>query len=116
MIIRQMKAMGHDTDGVWSKRAIYEIAEVFNSRADELKGYYSAYGRSVWDAILTADLWVEPPGNPSGHELWVEEFCHERKKHPEHELKSLAQYLELPLKRLTHYELFVSNKFHRLHT
>lgn len=109
MIIRQMKAMGHDTDGVWSKRAIYEIAEVFNSRADELKGYYSAYGRSVWDAILTADLWVEPPGNPSGHELWVEEFCHERKKHPEHELKSLAQYLELPLKRLTHYELFLKH-------
>lgn len=117
MIIRQMKTMGHDTDGVWSKRAIYEIAKVFKNHSNELRDYYSAYGRGVWDAILTADLWVEPPGNPSGHELWVEEFCHERKKHPEHELKSLAQYLELPLKRLNHYELFVGNKsFHILHT
>ncbi|OXG25417.1 hypothetical protein C367_03239 [Cryptococcus neoformans Ze90-1] len=109
MIIRQMKTMGHDTDGVWSKRAIYEIAKVFNNHSNELRDYYSAYGRGVWDAILTADLWVEPPGNPSGHELWVEEFCHECKKHPEHELKSLAQYLELPLKRLNHYELFLKH-------
>ncbi|KIR99415.1 hypothetical protein L804_03043 [Cryptococcus deuterogattii 2001/935-1] len=109
MIIRQMKAMGHDTDGVWSKRATYEIAEVFNSRANELRDYYIAYGRGVWDAILTTDLWVEPPGNPSGHELWVEEFCHERKKNPEHELGSLAQYLEHPLKHLNHYELFLKH-------
>ncbi|WVQ75137.1 hypothetical protein IAR50_004746 [Cryptococcus sp. DSM 104548] len=106
-IVRQMTAMGHDLDGKWSLRAAYEVAKVFNSRAAQMGKFYKAYGKRLCQSLLIAEMWESPQGEPGDRERWVEEFLMKCRAHKEHHLRGLSQYLEVPLQRLGHYELFL---------
>ncbi|ODO00711.1 hypothetical protein L198_03037 [Cryptococcus wingfieldii CBS 7118] len=106
-IVRQMTAMGHDLDGKWSLRAAYEVAELFNSRAAQMGKFYKAYGERLCQSLLMAEMWESPQGEPTDRERRIEEFLMKCRAHKEHHMRGLGQYLEVPLQRLAHYELFL---------
>ncbi|WVN86928.1 uncharacterized protein L203_102103 [Cryptococcus depauperatus CBS 7841] len=108
MSLRQLEAMGHDTNGLWSRRAAFEVAELFNARSSYINDMYEAYGKSVCHAILVSTRWENPLGT-SAQELAVERLMQKCRADKRHLLRNLRQYLELPLRRLAHYELFLKH-------
>ncbi|WVQ79379.1 hypothetical protein IAT38_001476 [Cryptococcus sp. DSM 104549] len=105
---------GDDPDGFTSMSVVYEVAGVLEDHAGMLGMCYGEYGEGVWDALGWVRVWRERGGKGRGKGRGkdgkrVVAVLEAAKKDPRHGLESLERYVELPLHRIAHYEMFLKH-------